>query len=242
MQLTEPPDNTVILRSKEDVYRMLDDLLQKPDAEWWNRFYTDKGRPVPFFRCVPDENLHSYARDNIFRPGRVLDIGCGNGRNAIYLAKSGFTVDAIDFSQESIDWAKENAKKEHARVNFICDSIFCYTAVPGQYDYVYDSGCLHHIKPHRREQYLGIVSGLLKPDGYFSLNCFNPKGSAPATDYTVYRDCSMHGGMAYSEEKLRVILEDFFEILTFREMREITDEELFGKDFLWTVLMKKKEC
>ena len=48
--------------------------------------------------------------------------------------------------------------------------------------------------------------------------------------------------MAYSEEKLRVILDDFFEILSFREMREITDEELFGKDFLWTVLMKKKEC
>jgi len=241
MQPAEPPDDTALLRSKEDVYRMLDEFLQKRDAEWWDRFYADKSMPIPFFRCVPDENLHSWIQDKIFRPGRVLDIGCGNGRNAIYLAKCGFSVDAIDFSQESIDWAKENAGKEHVRVNFVCDSIFNYPPAPGRYDYVYDSGCLHHIKPHRREQYLGIASDLLKPDGFFGLNCFNLKGGAPVTDYDVYRDGSMHGGMGYSEEKLRAILEDFFEILAFREMREIEEGELFGKDFLWTVLMKKKE-
>jgi 2-polyprenyl-3-methyl-5-hydroxy-6-metoxy-1,4-benzoquinol methylase len=236
----DPDNNSVILKSNDDVYTMLDEIVKKWDSGWWDRFYSDKSRPVPFFRCIPDENLHAYVQDHIFRPGRVLDIGCGPGRNAIYLAKCGFSVDAIDFSAASIAWAKENAKKEHARVNFICDSIFNYTAALGSYDYIYDCGCLHHLKPHRRFQYLKIVFGLLKPGGYFGLACFNPKGSAPLSDYAVYQEGTMRGGMGYTEQKLKAVLVDYFEILEFRQMKEIKDGDLFGEDFLWAVLMKKK--
>lgn len=233
-------DESRIIRSNEDVSAMLDTIVKKWDFKWWDHFYSDKNRPVPFFRCIPDENLYEYVRDRIFVPGRVLDVGCGMGRNAIYLAKCGFTVDAIDFSQESIDWAKENARKDNVKVNFICDSIFNFTAAPERYDYIYESGCLHHIWPHRRFQYLGIISRLLKPEGFFGLACFNQKGSADTSDYDVYRDCTMHGGMGYSEEKLRTVLGDYFEILRFRQMNEVRDDTLFGENFLWTVLMKKK--
>lgn len=64
---------------------------------------------------------------------------------------------------------------------------------------------------------------------------------ANISDYEVYRSGSMQGGLGFSEYKLRTILEPYFEIIEFREMRDLDDEDIFGKSFLWTVLMKKKK-
>ena len=50
----------------------------------------------------------------------------------------------------------------------------------------------------------------------------------------------MLGGLGFSEYILKTILEPYFEKIEFREMVESADENIFGKSFLWTVLMKKK--
>lgn len=96
------------------------------------------------------------------------------------------------------------------------------------------------MKPHRRNQYLKTILKYLKPDGYCAMICFNLKGGANISDYDVYRDNSMQGGMGFSEYKLKTILEPYFEIIEFREMIESDNENVFGKSFLWTVLMKKR--
>jgi len=67
------------------------------------------------------------------------------------------------------------------------------------------------------------------------------KGGANISDYDVYREFSMHGGLGFSELKLRTILEPYFSILEFREMKECRDNSLFGKEFCWAVLMRKKD-
>ena len=90
----------------DDVLRLLDELFA-PEADrwttnagscWWDSFYTDRSKPVPFFVAKPDENLVSYLDRNLITPDRVLDLGCGPGRNALHLASAGFTVDAVDLS------------------------------------------------------------------------------------------------------------------------------------------------
>jgi len=73
------------------------------------------------------------------------------------------------------------------------------------------------------------------------MTCFNLKGGANISDYDVYRDYSMHGGIGFSEYKLKNILEDYFDITEFREMKESKDENILGSNILWTVLMRKKE-
>jgi len=50
----------------------------------------------------------------------------------------------------------------------------------------------------------------------------------------------MHGGLGFSEYKLKSILETHFNIVEFREMKEMQDKHVFGEAFLWTVLLKKK--
>ena len=229
-----------LIMDEADVLIMLDELLEKRDHEWWDKFYLNRDKPIPFFVNVPDENLVSLVESGKLKTGRVLDIGCGNGRNSVYLAKKGFCIDGIDFSTSSIEWARELASKENVEVNFINGSFFDSNFEQNTYDFIYDGGCLHHIKPHRRDQYLRKISEILKKDGYFGLTCFNLKGGANISDYDVYRDFSMKGGLGFSEDKLKAVLEQHFTICEIREMKEITDGSLFGKEFLWTVIAKKK--
>ncbi|WNS41345.1 class I SAM-dependent methyltransferase [Paenibacillus sp. MMS20-IR301] len=224
----------------EDTLKMLDALFRE-EGEWWDQFYADKNKGIPFFKDQPDENLVEYFDTGCITPGKTLELGCGGGRNAVYLAKQGCSVDAADISRAAIDWGTDRAATHQVKVNFSCCSIFELELEPASYDLIYDSGCLHHIYPHRRASYLELVDRMLKPGGYFGLTCF-AAGSmgAEITDWEVYRQRSMRGGLGYTEEKLKTIFSGL-ELIRFRRMRETAPgEELFGEAFLWTALFRKK--
>lgn len=232
------PQETLL--TTEDTFQMLDTLLEKWDQAWWDGFYKDREKPIPFFVHVPDENLVSFVEGAGAKRGAALDIGCGNGRNSIYLAREGYSATGIDISDVSIEWAVENAAREKVIVDFSRQSFFDFEGDLSHYDLIHDSGCLHHIKPHRRSQYLEKVRSLLKADGHFSLTCFNLKGGADLSDYDVYRKESMSGGLGFSEEKMKKVLVPYFEIVELREMKELNGESAYGKDICWAVLMKKR--
>ncbi|MFA6240226.1 MAG: class I SAM-dependent methyltransferase [Candidatus Hydrogenedentales bacterium] len=231
------------IRCTDDVLRMLDSLL-RDEGPWWDRFYADRSRPVPFFVEAPDENLVEYFETKRMTPGRVLELGCGPGRNALYFAKRGCTVDAVDVSPAAIEWARERAKARGLNVNFVCESVFDFAVDPGAYDIVYDAGCLHHIPPHRRFQYVPIIERALNPGGLFGLVCMRggcENGGAEISDWDVYRTWSMQGGLAYPRERLMALFEDKFELLDLRVMHEIAQPApIFGKDFLWVGLFRKR--
>src|SRR5205807_8102223 len=96
------------VRTVGDLLDMLDQLFDS-GADRWDRFYADRDRDVPFFAAKPDENLVSYVERGLIEPGTALDLGCGPGRNAHYLASAGFEVDAVDLSPAAIDWARQRA-------------------------------------------------------------------------------------------------------------------------------------
>lgn len=111
------------ISSYEDLLDMLDSLLREP-TQFWDDFYSNREKGVPFFTNKPDENLVNYFEKKLLNPGKVLELGCGPGRNAIYFAEKGCLVDAVDLSQESIQWATERAKEKNVHVNFIYNYIF----------------------------------------------------------------------------------------------------------------------
>ncbi|CQR73520.1 Tellurite methyltransferase [Sporomusa ovata DSM 2662] len=235
-----------IIKSNEDLLKMLDAMFRDP-APFWNKFFSDRIKEIPFFVEFPDENLVSYFHKGFLTKGKVLEFGCGNGRNAIFFAQQGCTVDAIDISNVSIEWGKELALKYKANINFTCKSVYDLDLAINTYDIIYDSGCLHHITPHRRIGYINLIKKALKPGGYFGLTCFRPGfielgGGKSFTDLEVYKMGSLKGGLAYSENQIRLLFEDQFEVVEFRPMQETNAEDnLFGKSFLWAVLCKKKK-
>ncbi|WP_421378461.1 methyltransferase domain-containing protein [Bacillus salacetis] len=233
-----------LIRSNKDVLEMLDVLLQEQRTFDWDAFYTDRDKPVPFFEDLPDENLVEYVTKGMIKSGRVLELGCGPGRNAIYLAEKGFSVDAVDSSEQGIKWAKERSEYKKLDINFIQGNIFHLEFEERSYDVVYDSGCFHHIPPHRRMSYIDLVERALKPGGYFALTSFiedGPLGGARISDWDVYRYKSMKGGLGYSEEKLKTIFGKFSPI-EIRPMKEIEKAEgEFGVAGLIAGLFKKEE-
>lgn len=68
--------------------------------------------------------------------GKALDIACGEGRNAIFLAKNGYDVDAIDISGVAIERGKKKAAKNKVKVNFIQADLEDYRMPAETYDLI----------------------------------------------------------------------------------------------------------
>lgn len=228
----------IFSESDEDGLRVLDALLAGQGSAWWGEFFADRSKPCPFFTEWPDENLAEWLGGGLIAPGRVLELGCGHGRNAIYLAGQGSDVDAIDFSAQAIEWAQERAQSAGVPIIFQHSSIFEAAFEEGSYDLVYDSGCFHHIAPHRRRHYVDLVSRALRPGGSYGLVCFRPEGGSGLTDQQVYEKASLGGGLGYSEDRLRALWDvPPFSLRVLRQMKKTGDVgPYFGEDFLWALL------
>ncbi|WP_226085123.1 class I SAM-dependent methyltransferase [Mesobacillus sp. S13] len=230
------------INSYEDLLRMLDYFLKEESEFNWDHFYSDRERKIPFFENHPDENLVEYMENGRITAGKALELGCGPGRNAIYLARNGFNVDAVDQSAEGLEWAKERAQEQEVKVNFVQRNIFDLKIEEGSYDLVYDSGCFHHIPPHRRMSYIDLVQRALKPGGSFALTCFvqgGELGGADISDWEVYRGKSMRGGLGFTDEKLKGIFQEFTAV-EIRKMKDLnSDTGKFGTSALLAALFKK---
>ncbi|MFJ8850825.1 class I SAM-dependent methyltransferase [Streptomyces sp. NPDC102437] len=245
------------IRSTDDVLRLMDGLFARgadrwtaAAGSWWDGFYADREKPVPFFVAKPDENLVSYVERGLIAPGRVLDLGCGPGRNAIHLASLGFEVDAVDLSPSALAWAADRAREAGAEVRFHHGDVFELAAkeptLSGPYDLVHDSGCFHHLPPHRRISYLALLDRVLAPGGGFALTCFaSGEGGmgSELPDEAFYGrgglQGGLQGGLAYTPESLRRIFSGLTEIELRRMHDEPSDSPLFGEPFLWTALFRR---
>lgn len=230
---------------------MLDAVFEPEDAPgsrgsaaWWDGFYADRERAVPFFTTAPDESLVAWLADGrlALGPGaRVLDLACGAGRNAVWLAQQGCAVDAVDISATALRWAAERADAAGVDVQLLQADIFD-DEVRGreQYDLVVDSGCFHHLPPHRRLTYRGLLERLVRPDGALALTCFADEGGSQVPDSALYRLGSLAGGLAFSAEDLRRHF-GWMQEQELRRMREQSDgAALFGRDFLWVGLFRRQ--
>ena len=229
----------MLVKNNEDLYELLDSLLREP-TEFWDTFYKDKERDVPFFCDRPDEHLVKYFK--IIQPSNVLEIGCGNGRNAIYLAQKGCTVTAVDLSQQAIEWAREQADVQNVNIKFICENIFNLKLESQKFDYIYDSGCFHHLSPHRRVSYIQFINKYLKTNGYFSISAFKENGKyggSAFSDKQYYMDRSLHGGLGYSKEKLQILFSGFQEIEIRDMQHDNLNDNVFGLEDFIVCLFKK---
>ena len=224
------------IRTVDDVLALLDGFLPAQPGDWWDRFYGDRDREVPFFVAKPDENLAGHLERGLIKPGRALDVGCGPGRNAIFLARNGFQVDAVDLSATAIAWAEERA--EGLDIRFRRGDAF---ATEGSYDLIYDSGCFHHLPPHRRISYLALLDRALKPGGHFALTCFTADEGTAAPDAELDRQASLSGGVGYEPDDLRWTFQDLTEVELRRMTDQPADSATFGKSFLWTALFLRPE-
>ena len=69
-------------------------------------------------------------------PGRALDLACGEGRNAVWLATAGWRVTAVDFSRVAIDKGRRLAAEAEVEVGFVVADVTSHVPQAGAYDLV----------------------------------------------------------------------------------------------------------
>ncbi len=68
--------------------------------------------------------------------GRALDLACGEGRNAVWLAQRGWQVTGVDFSQVGLDKAARLAQQRGVRVQWLRADLVAYVPPPAAFDFV----------------------------------------------------------------------------------------------------------
>jgi SAM-dependent methyltransferase len=108
------------------------------------------------------------------RPGRALDVGCGSGRDAVYLANRGWRVTAVDFSGEALAAAKRRGAEEGAEVEWVQGDVGRLDRLglePG-YTLIYDFGCIQGLDDASRHGAAAGVSRLAAPGASLLLFAF----------------------------------------------------------------------
>ena len=126
-------------------------------AEQWHHF-----RQKPFYEIRG--KLDGFADE--WKPGKILEVGCGNCRNLVPFAKKGFECHGIDFSLAMLDWAKEYLKKHKITIKLKRAEA---TELPYQdefFDYIISIALLHHLETEEdRQQATLEMKRVLKPGG-----------------------------------------------------------------------------
>jgi 2-polyprenyl-3-methyl-5-hydroxy-6-metoxy-1,4-benzoquinol methylase len=179
---------------------------------------------IPWNVEAPPEALVELVRSGRVSPCKTVDLGCGAGNLAVYLAGLGFTVTGIDISPTAVNLARKNAEKKGVACDFIvADVLGDMPDVQGGFDFAYDWELLHHIYPEQREGYVANVQRLLNPGGKYLSVCFSELDTQFGGSGK-FRKTSL-GTILYfsSEYELREIFETRFAIL------ELKTIEIYGK-------------
>jgi len=179
---------------------------------------------IPWNIETPPKALVELVDNGKVKPCKTVDLGCGVGNYAIYLASKGFDVTGVDFSPTAIKIAEENAKKRGANCNFlITDVVEELDQFMETFDFAYDWELLHHIFPEKRKKYVENVHGILNLKGKYLSVCFSEK-DAQFGGSGKYRETRLGTILYFScEDELRDLFKPYFNI------EELKTIEIGGK-------------
>lgn len=147
-------------------------MQEKP---FWEQTYADLD--VSTFSKGPTVDVNEFH--HLFPPNaRVLDVGCGEGRNSLFLAKLGCRVDAFDLSENGIAKAKKIADQAGVSVNYFCCDLGAFVFEEA-YDVILSHGVLHLPYKEIRDEFIAKMQENTKTGGFNAVGIFTNR--LPAT-------------------------------------------------------------
>ena len=131
----------------------------EPSRERWNRRWAGEERVHA--STAPSRFLVAEVAD--LRPGTALDLACGAGRNAVWLAEQGWRVTAVDFSGVALRMARSLAAERRVEVEWIEADAVAWTPPARAYDLV----CVFYLQLPARERRTALAhaAGAVRPGG-----------------------------------------------------------------------------
>lgn len=156
--------------------------------------------------------------------GNALDIGCGTGTNAIYLARHGWQVTGIDFIGRAIHQARRKARRAGvaARTRFVVGDVTRLDEYNLEaYNFVLDIGCLHGLSVSQRTTYAHGLKTFTAPGAIYLLYAFKA-------------DSHSDGPAGLQPEDVRHLFEPQFEVVAIQH----GDSTIAGRGSAWYRLQR----
>lgn len=133
----------------------------------WDEFYKEDG-----YRYGTSPNAFLAGVAGEIPKGRVLCLAEGEGRNAVYLAESGYEVLAVDASAVGLEKAMRLARERNVRIETVVADLATFEIEPDSWDGIVSIFC--HLPPAVRRTLHRRVAGGLKAGGVFVLEGYTP--------------------------------------------------------------------
>jgi SAM-dependent methyltransferase len=193
-------------------------------VNWDERYQTGN---TPWNTGHPSTELQRVLTEDKVKPCATLEIGCGTGVNAVFLAEQGFAVTAVDVSPLAVDRARERAAAAGVQVRFVVGDVLNCPALAGPFGFFFDRGVYHHLRTFDLAGYLRTLEKVLKP-GAMGLvltgNARLPRSGPPVV----------------SDEEIRRELGGLFELVRLREFYFDAVQEMEERPLGWSCFLKRR--
>jgi SAM-dependent methyltransferase len=172
-------------------------------------------------------------------PGRgrpALDLGCGEGRHSILLARRGWRVTGLDFDAGALSRATSALRRAGVSARLLRGDALDLRFADGAFELVLDYGCFHHVVARDWGRYRRGVARVLRPGGHLLLSVFSTKfrhhpGERRRRNWLVHRG---HYDRFFGRGEVGRILGESF------DMRAAVEEHEGLNGFHHTLLRRKE--
>jgi len=142
-------------------------MIEVNSPVFWDKQYKNGNDRWNLNNAVP-VFVQLLEEEKFITPSKLLILGSGKGYEAIFAAKKGYEVSAIDFSSEAINFSKNLAKDNNVKINFLQEDFFDLASLhPGEFDYIFEYVSICAVQPEKRKELLENIHAALKPGGRF---------------------------------------------------------------------------
>ena len=196
--------------------------------DWHSRY--ERG-DIPWDRHSTTHVLDRILREWQIQPCRALDMGCGTGNSAVYLARLGFKVTAFDLVPQAIELAREKARRLGLDIAFRPGDFRSLENPAEPFPFVFDSGLYHCVRRDLLQDWLAFLGRVTKPGSRWLTIAGNASDPQPGDK----------GPPRVRASELCAELEPLFDLVELRESRfEEADPVNGWHPLAWSALLRRR--
>ena len=196
----------------------------------WDERYAENN--APWDTGKPSSELGRILEERNFDRGRALELGCGTGTNAIFLAQQEFDVTAFDISPLAIEKARLKAEAAGVELTLFTADLLDLPDLGQPFPFVFDRGVYHTVRRNDLDGFLDTLSKVTAPGGMYLTLAGNANEVRP----------DEIGPPRVSAEEICREMSPLMELVQLREFRfdKIVGEREQQRPLAWSCLFRRK--